>query len=283
MLAMYRKSSNHFYGLLEQVYQLHPAREQKVYQEVGNRGDPQRWLKQELVALVAVVCAFAIKDPLVVIARQRFLWKDEHPETRAAKISSLIELGLLAACGVTLMLVRDWRPFVPLFFGAGAFTVLAVTLNVRNKQRSAWFQVASAAALSATSLIACLSAIGSVPEWCWLLWILCALQSAAGIFVVHARLDARIAARKGCAPDSHNARAAFICQIVLIFGAVLFASLGRYWIAAALLIAAGCYLAEMRRQKNPESLQMPLKRVGLQALTLSIVYVLAVIAGLWRV
>lgn len=236
----------------------------------------------EFVALVAIACAFAIKDPLVVIARQRFRWKQEHPETRAAKRSVVTQFLLLAGCGIALMLVRNWRPLVPLFMAAAAFTALAVTLTVRNKQRSEWFQVASAGALTATCLAGCLSATGSIPEWCWLLWLLCALQAAAGIFVVHARLDARIATRKGQPAETQNRRAAFICQLVLVSAAVFFALVARLWIAAALLLAASCYLAELRRQKNPESLQMPLKRVGLEALGLSAAYAVLVVIGLWN-
>jgi hypothetical protein len=236
----------------------------------------------ELVALLAVACAFAIKDPLVVVARQRFVWKQEHTETKSAKRWAMVQSLPLLGCGITLMLVRDWRPFIPLFLGAGAFTVLAVILNVRNRQRSEWFQVASAVALSATSLAACLSAKGFIPGWCWLLWLLCSLQAAAGIFVVHARLDARVAARKRQAADNLNRRAAVLSQVVLILAAVVFALLARFWIAAALLLAAICYLADLKRQKDPQSLQIPLKRIGLQALALSIAYALVIIAGLWR-
>jgi len=234
----------------------------------------------ELLALVAIGCAFAIKDPLVVLARQRFVWKQPHPETRAAKRSAWIQLLLLVICAIALMLVRNWQPFVPLFLAAGGFTILAVALNVRNRQRSEWFQVASAVALSATCLMACLSALGNIPEWCFMLWILCSLQAVTGIFVVHARLDARIAARKGHAGQARNRRAAFICLIVLMIAAGSFAILGRFWIAAALALAFVFYLAELRRQRSVESLQMPLKRIGLQALTLSIAYALLVIAGL---
>lgn len=235
----------------------------------------------ELVALIAIACAFAIKDPLVVMARQRFIWKQEHPESRPARKSVIIEFLLLAASGLVLILVRDWRPFVPLFLGAGAFTVLAVALNVKNRQRSEWFQVASAVALSSTSLAACLAAEGAIPRWCWLLWILCALQAAAGIFVVHARLDARIAARKGKNPPAENRRAAYLSQAMLIAAALCFAAAGRLWISAALGIAAIAYLADLGRQRHASSLQMPLKQVGLQALGLSITYALAVIVGLW--
>jgi len=238
------------------------------------------WL--EIVALIAIVCAFAIKDPLVVIARQRFVWKNMHPETRAAKRSAVAESLLLAACGVLLMLFRDWRPFLLLFLGAGTFTVLAVTLNVRNRQRSEWFQVASAVELSATCLAACLSAQGLVPGWCGLLWFLCALQATTGIFVVHSRLDARIAARKDLPVAIANGRAAFLCLAVLVVVATVFLFVARFWIAGALLLAAVGYFAELRRQTNPESLKMPLKRVGLEALGLSIAYALMVVIGLWN-
>ena len=74
------------------------------------------WL--ELVALVAIGCAFAIKDPLVVIARQRLVWKQEHAETKKAKQSVAVEFALLWACGVVLVFFRDWRPFMPLFLAA---------------------------------------------------------------------------------------------------------------------------------------------------------------------
>lgn len=238
-----------------------------------------RWT--ELIALVAIVFAFAIKDPLVVVARQRMVWKQEHAETRVAQRWAAVELAVLAVCGIVLMLTGDWRWYSLLFLGAGAFTVLAVMVNVRNKQRSEWFQVASAAALTATSLAACLSVRGDIPGWCWILWLLCALQAAAGIFVVHARLDARIAVRKGAIETTSSRRAVFISLAVLLIAAACFALLSRFWIAAALVLAASGYLWELRRQKDAASLQMPLHRIGQQALALSIFYALLVVIGLW--
>ena len=236
------------------------------------------WL--ELVALVVVVCAFAVKDPLLVLARQRTVWKQEHPETRLATRVAFIELLVLAGCAAVLVSARGWRSFLPLFLGGGAFTALAVAVNVLNRQRSAWFQVASAVALTSSCLMACLSVQGKIVSWCWLLWILSALQASAGIFVVHARLDARAAARKANESGCGSRRAAFISQVSLAFAAAIFALFGRFWIATALLIAAACYLIELRRQVNLKALQMPLTRVGQQALALSIVYTVLVIVGL---
>jgi hypothetical protein len=234
----------------------------------------------ESVILIAIACTFAIKDPLVVVARQLWIWKQEHPETKAARRWIGVELILLSVCGLTLLGTRNWRCFVLLSLGAAAFTVVAVMVNLRNRQRSEWFQVASAVALTSTSLAAGLSAQGAIPGWCWVLWLLCVLQATAGIFVVHARLDARVAVRKSGA-ETGSRRAAFLCQVILLAAAGFFAYEGRPWIAAALLTAIAGYLFELSRQKKTDSLQMPLTRVGKQALTLSVVYSILIIIGLW--
>jgi hypothetical protein len=179
-----------------------------------------------------------------------------------------------------LVIAGDGRQFMPFIFGAVAFTVLAVTVNVRNKQRSEWFQVVSAAALSATCLIACLAAIGRIPDWCWFLWTLSTLQSVAGIFVIHSRLDARIAARRET--TDANRRTAFAAIAAMICVGLWFLYAGRFWIAAALVFSAVGFLVELKRQKDPRSLQMPLTRVGLQALAQSMVYTTMVVIGLWE-
>jgi hypothetical protein len=45
-------------------------------------------------------------------------------------------------------------------------------------------------------------------------------------------------------------------------------------------IAALAYLMDLRRQLQPQSMQMPLQRAGQQALALSIAYAVLLIAGL---
>jgi hypothetical protein len=155
-----------------------------------------------------------------------------------------------------------------------------VYINVRNRQRSTLFQIVSAFALCSTSLAACVSATGEMQSWCWWLWLLCGLQSIAGILVVHARLDARIAARKGTGATTHRGPAILAC-IALFAAAVPAAVLRDWWIAGALLLIAAGYAYELWRQTRPDSLQLPLKHVGLQAMSLAIVYALLVLAGLW--
>lgn len=83
------------------------------------------------------------------------------------------------------------------------------------------------------------------------LWILSAVQAAAGIFVVHARLDARIASRKAERASENNRHAAFLFQIILLAGSAACAASGRLWLAAALAIAALAYWMDLRRQRIP--------------------------------
>jgi hypothetical protein len=235
----------------------------------------------EVAALVAVVFAFAVKDPLVVVVRQRLVWKQPRPETQAARRWLAIELPVLAVCAIVLILSGPWPAYLLLGAGAAAFEVLTVYVNVRNRQRAEWFQVVSAVALTTASLVACLSVLGMIPSWAWTLWPLNALQATAAIFVVHARLDARIALRKSEAAPTGNRRAAILSLAALFLAAVLAVYARSLWIAAALLVAVAGYAFELRRQRDAASLQMPLRRVGLQALALAILYGVLVIVGLW--
>ncbi len=240
---------------------------------------------QEAVALVAIVTSFAMKDPLVVLARQRWVWKTPHPESLEAVRWVIAEAGVSAICGLALVATGPFLAYSLLFGGAAAFFALAVWVNVRNKQRSTIFQVLSAAALTSTSLVADLATTGSIHAWCWKLWALLAIQAAAGIFTVHARLDARVALRKAAGDKSldmlQSRRTAWVFAVLLGLGGVMASFFRNYWIGGALLLAAAAYLFDLRRQCNADSLQMPLMSVGRQSLSLSLIYAALVVAGLW--
>lgn len=246
-----------------------------------------RW--QEAAAAVAIVLGFAMKDPLVVIARQQWVWKRPQPQTRAALRWVLAEGAVVAVCALTLMIGGPAIAYMALFGGAGAFMALAVWVNMRNRQRATLFQVTSALALTSTSLIAALAATGSIPDWCWRLWLLLSVQAAAGIFTVHARLDARIRARAvaqnahaaGSPAKTRDRRIALAICILMALGGLAALVIRRYWIGAALLVGAAGFAADLRQQLNPESLQMPLTQVGLRSLSLSLVFAALVVAGLW--
>jgi len=241
----------------------------------------RQWRWTELATMAAAIAALAAKDPMVVLARQRFVWKQRREETTAAAQWFAGWLVVLILCGLVLASTWPWSALLALGPGAAAFTTLAVAVNVKNRQRSTLFQIASAAALTSSSLAACESALGSIAPWCWWLWFLLAIQAAAGILVVHARLDARIAAR-GKAPGAEAyRRAAWIAIIVLTAAAVAAASLGRVWIALALLLASAGYSYDLRRQRDLSALRLPLTRVGQRALALSTAYAILLIIGLW--
>jgi hypothetical protein len=160
-------------------------------------------------------------------------------------------------------------------------SALAVAINVKNRQRSTLFQIVSAAALTSSALAAGLSATGSIAPWCWWLWPLMAMQAAAGILVVHARLNARIAARNNTLADPAHRRAAIAALGVLACAAIAAIVLRRLWIALALVIVVAAHLHDLSRQSDPAALQVPLTRVGLRALALSSLYALLIVVGLW--
>jgi hypothetical protein len=239
------------------------------------------WHWTELAVLAAAFAAMSAKDPAVLLIRQRFVWKQSSPEASAAA-QWLIGWSVILIASV-LILLATWplKAFLAISAGVAAFGCIAIFVNLKNRQRSTLFQIASAAALTSTSLATCLSALGTVAPWCWWFWGLIAMQASAGILVVHARLDARIALRKAAPANPQFRRAAQAALGVLLCAAVAATVFRRPWIALALALAAAGYAYELRRQKSSASLQMPLKRVGLQALTLSSLYAALLIAGLW--
>ncbi len=165
--------------------------------------------------------------------------------------------------------------------GVGIFSVLAIAINVKNRQRSTLFQIVSAFALTSSSLATSLSATGTIAPWCWALWPLLALQATAGILVVHARLDARIALRTTAPARENYRRAAQISLFVLVCVAVAAIVFHRGFIALALVLAALGYAYDLHRQRDAAALQLPLKSVGQQALALSSLYAILLIIGLW--
>ncbi len=239
------------------------------------------WHWTELATLTAAFAALAAKDPLVVLMRQRFVWKQQRADSAIAARWFAGWFALLLLSGLVLLATWPIAATVGLGLGVCLFSVLAILVNVKNKQRSTLFQIVSAAALTSSSLATSLSATGKIEPWCWWLWMLLALQATAGILVVHARLDARIALR-GTAPASlHFRRAAQVALVALLGASAAALFLRHSWIALALLLAAIGYAYDLRSQRNPAALQLPLQAVGQRALTLSSIYALLLILGLW--
>jgi len=241
----------------------------------------RQWRWCELATLAAAFAAMAAKDPLVVVLRQKFVWRQPHPETAVAARWLAIWTLVLALSGLLLLFAWPLKEFVGMVLGVGGFAALALLVNLENRQRNTLFQIASAAALTSTSLATCISATGSVARWCWWFWGLTMLQAAAGILVVHARLDARIALRTPRPPDSPFRGAAIATLGVILCAAVVAAVMRQPWIASALLVALAGYGYDLRRQRDAAALQLPLKKVGQRALALSAVFSGLLILGMW--
>ena len=239
------------------------------------------WHWSELAVLMAAFSALSAKDPAVLLMRQRFVWKQRSPEAPAA-FQWLLGWGIVLIASV-LILIATWplKAFWAMGAGIATFGCIAIIVNLKNRQRSTLFQIASAAALTSTSLATCISATGSIAPWCRWFWALIAMQAAAGILVVHARLDARIALRKVAAANQQFRHAAQAVLAFLLFAAITAWIIRNGWIALALVLAVIGYAYDLMRQKNSLSLQMPLKTVGQQALMLSTLYSVLLIAGLW--
>jgi len=239
------------------------------------------WRWSEVATLTAAFAALAAKDPLVILARQRCIWKTQHPETVAAARWFTGWMAILIVSGLVLVFAWPLKAIVAMGLGVALFSALAIGINVKNRQRSTLFQIASAVALTSSSLTTSLSATGTIAPWCWWLWLLLALQATAGILVVHARLDARIALRSAAPAREDFRRAAQISLIVLACAALAAIVLRRGWIALALLVAVVGYGDDLRRQRNTAALQLPLTKVGQRALALSSFFASLLILGLW--
>jgi len=241
----------------------------------------REWRWSELATLVAAFAVLAAKDPMVVLARQRFVWKQRHLETNVAAQWLTGWMVVLFISGLVLVITWPLTAILAMGLGVCLSSTLAVVIHVKNRQRSTLFQVASAAALTSSSLATSLSATGAIAPWCWWLWLLMAMQAAAGILVVHARLDARIASRLPAPSRDRFRRAAQVSLSALACAALTAAILGRGWIALALLVVVIGYGYDLRSQRDPAGIQLPLKTVGQRALTLSFLFSVLLMIGLW--
>ena len=236
-----------------------------------------------LPALAAVVTVFLIREPLLVLARQRFVWKTPHPEVPAAKKYAAAELGILVLSGVALL--RVWNPQILFALGGAAalLTVLAVYLTLHNRQRVVWFQALSAAGLSSSALAACFAISPRIPDWAWWIAGLHAAHYLGGILVVHTRLEARIAARKaGSLMTRAFYRMRWEAGAVLVLtgmGAVAVLLYGQEFYAAALGWSVLYHGFDLWRVHDLRTLLTPFTTVGKRALAASIVFSILLIVG----
>lgn len=232
-------------------------------------------------SLAAVVLVFLMRDPLVILARQRWVWKVPRPETAVARRYLVVEILLLALVSVGLVLTWPLGAMLKLGSGAAALTGLAVWMTARNKQRSVWLQVASAAGLSSSALAAVIAVVGGVPAWAWWFWLLHAAHFLVAILVVRVRLELRIGARRGT-PTADLAEFRRRARVATVLTAAAVPSLAvthHQAYALALALSAGLHWLELVRMQSPGAAGMAMNTVGLRALSFSLVFTALVIFG----
>lgn len=224
-------------------------------------------------AAIAIFLSFIIREPLIVLARQRWVWREPKPETSVALRCLAWQLPVLVLAGGALLWFLPFRPLAAMG-AAGAFmTAAAVFVTLRNRQRSIAFQMISSAGLSVTVLLAALIATRELPSWAWLAWALLTLHGLASIFVVHARLDARAGARGGLLKWAVSWQTV---QLLIAAGAASPVSI-------PLAFSSAVNLAELWRLRSPAALREKLTRVGVRTLLYAIAHMGLTIAVLWPI
>lgn len=227
----------------------------------------REWNWLLLPALGLVLFGFLLREPLIVLARQRFVWRAYNPQSAVAARWFLAEAAGAALCLGILLAQRPLAIVAALAGVAALLTLLAVWLTIRNKQRSIWLQLVSTAGLGTTALLAILASTGAIPAWAWPLWAVLTLHGASSILTVHTRLALKRA------PGGKPPLTAYAAPALSV--AVAFAA------PAPLLFSAAANVWELLRLRNPRTLQEPLKHVGLRALAVSITHSLLAVAAFW--
>jgi hypothetical protein len=221
-----------------------------------------------LAGLVAALSLFLLREPLIVLARQRWVWRVRKPESETARRCVVAELIVLAVSGAWLCWNNPCTPLLALAAMAVTQTAFAVAMAVRNRQRSLALQISGAITLPATALLPAHAAGALDRSWPWLLWLALAQHHVAAVLVVRSRLA--ILAGKVRRPPRLLSMTAFA---VLLLAGVTALAVGtlRRALAVPPLFSATVHLVELARLRRPANLEEPIRRVGFRALGNSIV------------
>jgi len=220
-----------------------------------------------VAGLLAALSLFLLREPLIVLARQRWVWRVRKPETDTARRCLVAELTVLVASGAWLCWNTACAPLVLLAAVAIAQTAFAVKMAVGNRQRSILLQISGAIGLPATALLPAHAAGALDRPWPWLLWLALAQHHVTAVLVVRTRLA--LMAGKTPRPERLLPAATFAVIALTAITAGLLAALRRE-LALPPLFSAAVHLIELARLRRPSSLQEPIRRVGFRALATSI-------------
>ena len=240
----------------------------------------RRFSVESAAAAVLLLVVFLAREPLIVLWRQARVWKERRPEAMSARLCLAVEALAGAAAGLFLCSRLPAVPLAAMGVVAAGLTWFSAWMVVANRRRSVLLQLAGAAGLNMSALLAWLAARGSLAPRAWWLAALLFAHSAAAVLVVHARLELRVAARSGA--DARGSwRRAWAALAGLILAAIACLAAGRPWLAAPPLLSAAVHGVSLWRMREPGALAAPLESVGRRALLLSLSYCVLVIAALW--
>lgn len=232
-----------------------------------------------MAALLACLAAFVLRDSAAEVYRRKYIWRRESAELREAVRTSILCAIVAVAAGIVLAAAVAAIPLILLGGFAALLMLAGIYMTAHNRQRSVALQVASAAGLTASTFLAWIACGRVIDGTVWLLWAVLFAHSAASMLTVHARLEARIAARK-----SHVARAmrtsASIAEAVLVAIALGLGMEGRVLLGLALGISAAVHIFDLIRLYDPEVLRTRLQVVGMRELVLSCFVAALTVAGL---
>lgn len=233
-----------------------------------------KWTWLLLVALALTLCGFVLREPLTVLARQWFVWRQPNPQTRVAARWLAVELAIATACAIPLLLILPLPPLAALLGAAVALTLLAVWATIKNRQRSTVLQIVSALGLGSTALYSVLTATGRLPDWVWILWALLSVHAIGAILVVRARLRLR-------ASHGQPVRDRTTLTPLAVLAAACLLAAWRPQLAIPMLFSAAALWFELYRLRQPGGVDQPLRTVGFRALGTSLAHTALTIAVLW--
>lgn len=232
-----------------------------------------------VIALLLVLSLFLLRAPLIILARQRWVWRDAHEETALARGATLL-LAVTASFAAIHILVDLPRAVWPaaIACGIGAFVLMAISvwLAVRNRQHSMLFQTVGSIGLAGSCLAVALAAGQAIPIAIWLLWGASALHGITAIPIVHARLDLR---RGRQTPNLLRAGVG-VAATALAAAAITLAGAVYQGVTTALVFSALVHCSEWLALRLPKARETKLTHVGLRLMTASILFTVVLFFGL---
>lgn len=237
-----------------------------------------RWDWLLLPALLLVLAAFLIREPLTVLARYRWAGHRKVEIQRITRWLAVECVAILICFGICARYL-SWMPLLILTAIGIVLTATSVWFALHNRQRSVGLQLVAVAGLSSSAFMASLAATREIPAWTWLLWGVLTLHGAVSVLCVHARLQMRIA---GARPISGSPRRPALQGTCLQFlAAVPVAALGSPLLALPIVFSGVVHAFELLRLSSAANVRERLQRVGFRMLGISLAHMALTILVLW--